>query len=290
MFLRDPSPLGQIKLVILFSLFGGLRNQECYNLQFEDIILSNDRLVITIRSSKTDKKRTGFSFIVPSNPGPALKTLNYYGQYLKLVPDHLKNGPFFLTIQLPNSKRYFPKIIKTRRDINWFGHLPNLVATALKKAEPKLYTGHSLRRTAATWLAARGITEVQLQTFGRWKSSSVAMGYVSSAEVTKSNLANLLKLHFTPDSKFEAFSKAQPNSTVSSLLSVSTSQPSPMDSSINTTTGTDPNNNNNSPFLLFPLIILLELHLITALLILLILLSLIKSKIKNNNKYIYSNK
>ena len=166
-FLRDSGILGQIKLAILIGLFGGLRNCELYNIQFKDIVRLSDRLVVTIASSKTDKKRAGFSFIVPSNQETALNPLHYFDQYANLVPPDLNTGPFFLTVQPPRGKRYFPKVIKTRRGINWFGSLPVIVATFLKKSEPKLYTGHSLRRTAATWLAAHGITEVQLQTFGR---------------------------------------------------------------------------------------------------------------------------
>ena len=34
------------------------------------------------------------------------------------------------------------------------------------------------------------------------------MGYVSHAEVTKTNLANLIKSHFTPDPEFDPSSKA----------------------------------------------------------------------------------
>ena len=162
-FLKDGTVLCQKKLALLIGLFGALRCSELYNLEFQDIVREENRLVITVRSSKTDKKRAGFSYIVPNNSDPVLSVFTYFDEYIKMVPSNLRNGPFFLTIQLPGPKRIYALVTKILRGINLFGRLPREIAQLLQKTNPKQYTGHSIRRTTATWLAANGANEIQLK-------------------------------------------------------------------------------------------------------------------------------
>jgi hypothetical protein len=70
-----------------------------------------------------------------------------------------------------------------------FYGLPKVIAKSLNLANPELYTGHSILRTAATWLANEGYSTLQMQKFGRWKSASVAQGYVDNSTVAKENYA-----------------------------------------------------------------------------------------------------
>jgi len=44
------------------------------------------------------------------------------------------------------------------------------------------YTGHCLRRSAATNLADRGVSFVNLKRHGQWKSDSVVEGYIANSE------------------------------------------------------------------------------------------------------------
>lgn len=89
------------------------------------------------------------------------------------------------SIELAGPKRVCALVTKIRRGINKFGHLPREIAELLQKTNPKHYTGHSIRRTAATWLTANGANKIQFKTFGRWKSTNVTMGYVGSIRSNK---------------------------------------------------------------------------------------------------------
>ncbi|KAM9991422.1 hypothetical protein ACTFIZ_004836 [Dictyostelium cf. discoideum] len=51
---------------------------------------------------------------------------------------------------------------------------------------------HSLRVSAATALAEKGATALQLQNFGGWKSIAVAEGYIRESAKTKKDIALLL--------------------------------------------------------------------------------------------------
>lgn len=172
--------LSQTKLVVLIGLFKALRCSEIYDLQFSDITREYNFLIVTIRSSKADKKEQDCPLFF-LNEEQTISALKYYDQYLSIVPSDLKIWPCFFNIQHPRKNSHFPKVIKRRKEINWFGEIPQQISTTLKKVDAKIFTGHSLRRTAAIWLAAHGISEIQLQTFGRWKSTSVVLSYIAES-------------------------------------------------------------------------------------------------------------
>ena len=88
---------------------------------------------------------------------------------------------------------------RQNRDMGWqllvstsFYQLPKKIATFLNLPDAACYTGHSLRRTAATWLANEGFTTLQMQKFGRWKSPTVAQGYVDDSTVAKRDFAEAI--------------------------------------------------------------------------------------------------
>jgi hypothetical protein len=59
----------------------------------------------------------------------------------------------------------------------------------LKKKQPSNFTFHCFRRTAATWLAAQGISVINLKHFGRWQSDVIAQSYVANSDHMKMELA-----------------------------------------------------------------------------------------------------
>ena len=56
----------------------------------------------------------------------------------------------------------------------------------------KLILDNCLRRTGTTLIANSGVTIVELQRWGRWKSASVAQRYVSNSEEGKINSAKVI--------------------------------------------------------------------------------------------------
>lgn len=56
------------------------------------------------------------------------------------------------------------------------------IACIKLNVDPKGYSSHSFRRSAATVLVDNGCTIENLKRHGRWTSDSVAEGYVDNSE------------------------------------------------------------------------------------------------------------
>ena len=67
--------------------------------------------------------------------------------------------------------------------------IPRDIATFLKLEEPERYTGHSFRRSSASWLADGGADKDTIMRHGGWKSATVAEGYVETSEGNKKQIA-----------------------------------------------------------------------------------------------------
>ena len=67
--------------------------------------------------------------------------------------------------------------------------MPCDIATYLGLEEPEQYTGHSFRRSSASWLADSGADKDTIMWHGSWSSSTVAEGYVESSEGNKKRIA-----------------------------------------------------------------------------------------------------
>lgn len=91
--------------------------------------------------------------------------------------------------------RFFVNYFKgkcTRQVIgkNKIGDVPKTIATFLNLENPKTYTGHCLRRTAATLLSDSGASLQSLKQLGGWRSDKVALGYVENSMHARQNIYN----------------------------------------------------------------------------------------------------
>ena len=75
---------------------------------------------------------------------------------------------------------------------HFFYQLPRKIARFLEVPNADSFTGHSMRRTAATWLANEGFTTMEMQKFGQWKSATVAEGYVENSVTARLEYANAI--------------------------------------------------------------------------------------------------
>jgi len=75
---------------------------------------------------------------------------------------------------------------------NTIGTFGRIVAEYLQLPNPESYTGHVWRRSFGTEFANSGATMLQLKRAGRWKSDSVASGYVDTSDHVKKETANAL--------------------------------------------------------------------------------------------------
>ena len=173
------------KLVALIGIQGALRISEITNLEFNDItFMPNGSVNVRIKSSKTDTAGRGHSFIITPNCDKKLclviRLRNYINDF------NIKSGKLFRNVS---------KVGKLLNPIgiNTMGRIPRIIAEFLELSNADEFTGHSFRRTSATFLSEKGIGLVELKQHGRWKSSSVAEGYVNNTNVAKTKASNMLQ-------------------------------------------------------------------------------------------------
>lgn len=156
-----------IKVVLVFALNGACRRGELCNLTVEDIEDTGSMLVVTLHDTKTKKKRM---FAV----GSECNGYEIYKKYLQLRPKGVKHNRFFLFYL--NGKCTVQPV-----GIHSFAKMPQKIAEYLKLPDAVSYTGHSFRRTSATFLADSGADIQTLKRHGGWESSSVAEKYVEES-------------------------------------------------------------------------------------------------------------
>lgn len=179
----------QHKLVVLFSIYGGLRCSEITYLMWEDIRVEDEKIYIELKSSKTDRNNESFTFICTKNKTSSMCPLNYYNMYCERVSD--KVGRFF-------RKFRNGKCTKQPLGIKFFENVCKEIAVYLNLEENTRYTSHSLRRTGATFLAENGASIEEIKNYGRWKSTTVMEGYINKSEKMKTNIADTI---FKKDNK-----------------------------------------------------------------------------------------
>ncbi len=85
-------------------------------------------------------------------------------------------------------KRFVASVV----GINPLRAIPSQIAKYLGLADPNLFTGHCMRGSFGTALADAGVSVTNLKRAGRWKSSTVAEGYMRESKKLKMDTANAL--------------------------------------------------------------------------------------------------
>lgn len=184
-----------VKVVACFSLFGACRKSEIAALTTADVRDLGPHMLVSIRRSKTGPR----SFVIVGHDDPELNALLLTRKYMALRSD---NSPPRIFLGLRNGKC-------TRQVIglNTLATYPSKIAEFLKLDNPKAFTSHAFRRSAATWVADTGVDLINLKRFGGWKSDSVAQGYVAESLSVKRDLA--IAVQDGSDSLTVAASKVQ---------------------------------------------------------------------------------
>jgi hypothetical protein len=198
-----------VKVAIIFGLFGGLRREELCKLTVDDIEELEDSLLVRISDTKTNVNR---SFCIVGS------YVTYCRKYAALRPPNVTHRRFFL-------KCYNNKCTVQPVGINTFGKMPCEIAELLKLPEPKLFTGHCFRRSAASLLADSGANLMTIKRFGGWKSSNVAESYIDDSVGNKNQIVcNILPTTCaTSSSLFEnSYSLEKPSESSSSLQAPTT--------------------------------------------------------------------
>lgn len=153
---------------------GACRRQELYNVQFQDVEVHKNTILVKIRNTKTNIDR---SF------GITGKYYELCKKYISLRPDPCQAPCFFINYQRG-------KCTQQRVGINKFGALGKTIADYLQLPNSDQYTGHCFRRTSATLLIDAGGDITTLKRHGGWKSTTVAEGYIDDSMNNKILVSN----------------------------------------------------------------------------------------------------
>ncbi|KAM9996542.1 hypothetical protein ACTFIZ_002322 [Dictyostelium cf. discoideum] len=182
--------------VLIVGYFGALRSSEIHSLKRNDLFLSRDgkEFVLQFIRKKTDHSGIGQTVLVPFFFGPnnEVNLKNIIIEYFSLT-SHLKPDSKLFSLYDIRGHKYKNQPM----GIHTIQLVPQDIACSTNLDDPLLYTSHSLRVSAATALAEKGATALQLQMFGGWKSIAVAEGYIRESAKTKKDIALLLSSNAT---------------------------------------------------------------------------------------------
>lgn len=164
------------RALLLIGYACDLRRSEIVALQKEDVRFLGDRMVVTLRKSKTDQTREGFTINVPRMEESALCPVHALATWLEVAK--IKSGPLF-------------------RKVDRWDHLSEtaltdqVVATIIKDAAGAAgyarddFSGHSLRRGLITQAARNREQTGDIRKVSRHKTEIMVDAYRADAEETQ---------------------------------------------------------------------------------------------------------
>ena len=196
-----------MQVILVFGICGALRCDEISNMIFNDVEDLGDKFLVSIGQNKNDY------------PGQFIIGNLFYDkvkQYILLRPPDQFSDRFF--IQYHNGRC-------TRQNIgrHKIGEVPESIASYLNLENPKKYTGHCFRRTAATLLSESGANMQMIKQLGRWRLDIIAQGYIENSMHNRQLIYNGIT-HGTTTSN--SHSKVSTSKEVTTTTSNSHSNPS----------------------------------------------------------------
>lgn len=196
------------KTVAVMGLFGALRCDEFVKMLVEHVQKEGNLLVVSVPITKTKQAK---KFVIDKPNFIAI-----IEKYKSLRPPNTPIDRFFLKYENGKCRRQ-------PIGINKFYKMPMQIAEFLKLPDPKSYTGHTFRRSSASWLGNQGASKRMLQNHGLWKSAQIAESYVEQSIKYKQNTASFLNaalgenddsnVHHNENERTQNVSGFQPNST-----------------------------------------------------------------------------
>ena len=134
-----------------------------HNLKAGDVVVSDNHLIVTIKSSKTDQFGLKPHIItINATPGSCLYPV-YNVKQIMAIQNPGPNDPLF---RLPSPKGY-----RTLR-YSWFNARLKYLAQ-VAGLDPKIVSSHSVRHGAATFLQSLGLSVEDIKSKCNWRSSAV---------------------------------------------------------------------------------------------------------------------
>lgn len=162
--------------MLVVGLTGACRGAEITNLTAQNVTDHGNELRVRIPTTKMKEPKM---YIIDGEFAKIIR------EYVQLRPSNAKTNRFFL--QYRNGK-----CINQVMGKHSIAKVPKEIAKFLQLPEPHTYTGHSYRRSSTTIAADAGASIEELKRLGKWKSSSVAEGYIQDSFEHKRKLFNYI--------------------------------------------------------------------------------------------------
>ena len=177
------------RALLLLGFAGALRRSELVSLDVEDLELTSEGLVVTLRRSKTDQIGQGRQIGVPY--GRRLKTCPVRSLQSWLEVADITSGAIFRETTRGDrlASAYMDKSGR-QRGLRLSDKTVALVVKRAAKAagfDPKKYAGHSLRGGLATSAAAAGASERSIMAATGHRSVQMVRRYIRAGELFRDN-------------------------------------------------------------------------------------------------------
>ena len=173
------------RALLLVGFLGAFRRSELVAMTWENILFTEEGVVITVPRSKTDQEGEGKDCALPKVDGP-------------LCPvGALKNWQAYTE----ESGNVFRRITKTDDvlEVGFTGQQVSLIIKRLAKAaklpNADTYSSHSLRGGFATQARREGADFISIMRQGRWRSTKTVMDYIEAGDAFVENAAGVILQH-----------------------------------------------------------------------------------------------
>jgi len=168
------------KLIALVCYYGTCRIADVIYLDFSQVRVHEDHVVVEINRAKSATSEARTEFIIPRSDG--VDPVALFRAYIAAQKD--ATGRFW--------RHYQNEKWTTPMGHNTLATTASRIATALGLPEPKRYTGHCFRRTSATALANAGASLTEIKRAGGWRSDTVCQRYVAGSVAEQQKTAKML--------------------------------------------------------------------------------------------------
>jgi integrase len=168
------------RALLLVGFAGAMRRSELVGLDCEDVVDTEDGLVVNIRRSKTDQYGSGRKIGIPFGSTPMTCPVRAYRAWIKETG--IAEGPLFRAVDRHGN------VSETRLSDQT---VARVVKRALKAAgkEAEKFAGHSLRAGLATQAAMGGASERSIQDQTGHKSLIILRRYIRDGNLFRENAA-----------------------------------------------------------------------------------------------------
>ncbi|CAB4045662.1 hypothetical protein DAPPUDRAFT_123885 [Paramuricea clavata] len=178
------------KCAVVLAYCGGMRCIELKSLTYDAISRDEEGVWVAYRAGKQKGEVKKNKFLVPYNKTEpsmcfATRVIQYMDLLTKSLPDIKDTDELFHTC----TKSGYGKAVMGRNYIHQIGQK---VAEELHLENPKTYTGHCFRRTAATAAANAGANTLMMKRHFDWKQDATALKYCDETKDRARKMAKLL--------------------------------------------------------------------------------------------------